>query len=119
MYMLISDIQMGVSCSVHDKLNPANRHRNWSMTVFWAFRHYPLLLPQNLQDKFYEAQVRPWYRATDNEVLVVRNAQTGEVLKEVNSPYAIRVHKAGLRQLLVDGIDVKVCYPVRFWKQEA
>lgn len=76
--------------------------------MFWSFKYYPHLLPEALQARVYEAQTRPFYRATEKEEMVLRNAATGEVLKRVNSPYAIRVHRAGLRTLLLDGIDVQV-----------
>jgi hypothetical protein len=78
------------------------------MTMFWSFRYYPHLLSEALQARVHEAQARPFYRATDTEELVLRNAATGEVLKKVNSPHAIRVSRAGLRKLLLDGLDVKV-----------
>ncbi|RFU73368.1 fad nadp-binding domain-containing [Trichoderma arundinaceum] len=96
-----------VSFSIHDKTNPADRHRDWSMTLFWSFRYYPHLLSDALQARIHEAQTKPFYRATEKEELVVRNAATGEALKKVNSPYAIRVHRRGLRNLLLDGIDVQ------------
>ncbi|KAF2103127.1 FAD/NAD(P)-binding domain-containing protein, partial [Rhizodiscina lignyota] len=97
----------GISYSIHDKTNPAHRPRDWSMTMFWSFRYYPQLLPDDLLARAHEAQVRPWYRATETEEMVLRNTETGEVLKKVNSPYAVRVHRAGLRKLLLDGIDVQ------------
>jgi hypothetical protein len=56
----------------------------------------------------HEAQTRPNYKATDTEELVVRNAATGDVLKRFNSPHAIRVHRQGLRKLLLDEINVNV-----------
>jgi hypothetical protein len=82
------------------------------MTVYWAFRYYPHLLPPYLQERLNEGQARSAYRYTDNEWLVIQNCQTGEVLKEWNSPYGIRVNRAGLRKLLVDGINVEVCDPL-------
>ena len=74
------------------------------------------LLSEALQARVHEAQTRPFYRATDTEELVLRNAATGEVLKKVNSPHAIRVSRAGLRKLLLDGLDVKVWLLCMFMK---
>lgn len=109
--------QRGISFSVHDKVDPATRHRNWSMTVYWAFRYYPQLLPTHLQERLNEGQARSAYRYTENEWLIIQNCKTGEVLKEWNSPYGIRVNRAGLRKLFLDGIDVKVRYPLHFHKE--
>ena len=84
--------------------------------MYWAFPYFQQLLPQHLQERLQEALVRPHYRATANEQLVISNIQTGEVLKEFNYPNAIRVNRAGMRKLVVDGIDVAVCYPLRLQK---
>ncbi|KIX92470.1 uncharacterized protein Z520_11790 [Fonsecaea multimorphosa CBS 102226] len=97
----------GISFTIHDKINPAFRHRDWSMTMFWAFKYYPHLLSEEMQARVHEAQVRSFYKSTDTEELVLRNAATGEVLKKVNSPYAIRVSRARLRKFLLAGLDVK------------
>lgn len=76
--------------------------------MFWSFKFFPHLLSESLQARMHEAQTRPTYEATETEELVLRNAATGEVLKRLNSPHAIRVNRQGLRNLLLDEINVNV-----------
>ncbi|KAM0264119.1 hypothetical protein ACHAQJ_000864 [Trichoderma viride] len=97
----------GISFAIYDKVDPATRPRDWSMTIGWSFRYYEELLPEKIFDRIYEAQVKQYYRPTAIEELVIRNTETNEILKKVNSPYAMRVHRAGLRKLLLNGIDVQ------------
>ncbi|EHK23393.1 uncharacterized protein TRIVIDRAFT_64161 [Trichoderma virens Gv29-8] len=97
----------GISYAIYDKVDPATRPRDWSMTIFWSFRHYPVLLPEELNSRIHEAQSKPYYRPTAVEELVVRNSETGEILKKVNSPYAMRVNRVGMRKLLLNGINVQ------------
>jgi hypothetical protein len=86
------------------------------MTVYWAQRYYPQLLPPDLFARLNEGTARSAYRYTDNEWLVIQNCKTGEVLKEWNSPYGIRVNRAGLRKLFSNRIDVNVCYLLLVYK---
>jgi hypothetical protein len=80
------------------------------MTIAWSFRYYAELLPEEIFDRIHEAQVRQYYRPTAVEELVIRNSQNNEILKKVNSPYAMRIHRAGLRKLLLNGIKVQVYF---------
>lgn len=80
------------------------------MTIFWSFRHYPVLLSEELQNRIHEAQSKEYYRPTAVEELVVRNTETGEILTSVNSPFARRVNRVGMRKLLLNGISVQVCF---------
>lgn len=82
------------------------------MTVFWSFRHYPELLTEELHNRIHEAQVKEYYRPTAVEELAIRNTETGEILKKVNSPYAMRVNRVGMRKLLLNGINVQVYFVI-------
>ncbi|KAL7958398.1 hypothetical protein V8C34DRAFT_283257 [Trichoderma compactum] len=69
------------------------------MTIFWSFRHYPALLSEELNNRINEAQSKKYYNPTAVEELVVRNAETGDVLARVNSPFARRVNRVDMRKL--------------------
>ncbi|KAL7932551.1 hypothetical protein V8C35DRAFT_307400 [Trichoderma chlorosporum] len=97
----------GISYAIYDKVDPAKRPRNWSMTIFWSSRYYPTLLSEELHKRLPEAQSKPYYSPTEVEELVIRNTETGEILKRVNSPYARRVNRVSMRKLLLDGISVQ------------
>ncbi|KAL7905580.1 hypothetical protein GGI35DRAFT_483308 [Trichoderma velutinum] len=97
----------GISFAVYDKVDPASRPRDWSMTVFWSSQYYPALLPDELRNRIHEAQTREYYRPTAVEELVIENCETGEILTRVNTPFAMRVTRMGMRKLLLNGIDVQ------------
>lgn len=105
-----SNTQRGISFAVYDKVDPATRTRDWSMTIFWSFRHYPSLLSEELNNRINEAQSKVYYNPTAVEELVVKNAETGDVLARVNSPFARRVNRVGMRKLLLNGVKVQVYF---------
>lgn len=80
------------------------------MTIFWSFRHYPSLLSEELNNRINEAQSKVYYNPTAVEELVVKNVETGDVLARVNSPFARRVNRVGMRKLLLNGVKVQVYF---------
>lgn len=80
------------------------------MGVHWSLPQLQQLLPEELWARLNEAQSDPFHVAPETDVLPMYNAQTGECIKNIPIPKAIRYSRRKLRAFLTQGIDVEVLY---------
>ncbi|KAF2160539.1 hypothetical protein M409DRAFT_59808 [Zasmidium cellare ATCC 36951] len=86
--------------------SPDSRPRDWNFGIYWAQVPLQDCLPPHLQKEVENAQVDE-HRAGDDEVMPIRNGETGELLKAVPILYNIRLARKRLLRLISQGLDVQ------------
>lgn len=83
-----------------------NRPREWTLAIHWSIPILRKLLPQHLFDRLSEAQADPAHDRGDDETIVLRNSDSGVILKTISTPGMKRVSRKKFRNLCKDGIEV-------------
>ncbi|TFK51125.1 FAD/NAD(P)-binding domain-containing protein, partial [Heliocybe sulcata] len=92
-----------IPCVVFGKEPPEGRPRDWSVSLHWSYSMLTELLTDDLLELFKSTQVDPSYHTSENDVLPVWNAETGEPM------FAYRISRTKLRRLCLAGIDIHYC----------
>lgn len=83
--------------------------RDWGLTIDWSLDTFLSLLPQHLIDRLPSAYVDPALTARgENGCPRFFDLQTGEARWKMPPLKSIRVSRERLRELLLDGLDVRV-----------
>ncbi|KFZ04550.1 hypothetical protein V502_10064, partial [Pseudogymnoascus sp. VKM F-4520 (FW-2644)] len=97
----------GISYEIFDLETPnVNRPREWTLAKHWSIHILRKLLPQHLFDRLSEAQADPAHDQGDEETIVLRNSDSGGILKTISTPGMKRVSRKKFRNLCKDGIEV-------------
>ncbi|KAI9720895.1 MAG: hypothetical protein M1812_002734 [Candelaria pacifica] len=83
------------------------RPREWSMAIHWSLAQLEALLPDHLVARLDEAKNDPSYATRDEDIMPIVNGETGELMKNVPLPRAIRVSRRKLRAFCSQEIDVE------------
>ncbi|KAF2087053.1 FAD/NAD(P)-binding domain-containing protein, partial [Saccharata proteae CBS 121410] len=97
----------GVSCTVFEQsASPTARPRDWNFGIYWAQSPLSECLPKSITDKLPEAQIDDHIPSAD-DTLQVRNGLTGELMKEVPTPFNLRLRRKKFIELISEGIDIR------------
>ncbi|CAK7901597.1 hypothetical protein CAAN1_11S03620 [[Candida] anglica] len=78
----------------------------WAITLHWALKTFQNLLPDELKEQIYSAQVRPDFHKQDTGNFRYINAGTGEFVVSIPPSARLRVRREQIRKILLQGIDV-------------
>lgn len=79
----------------------------WAITLHWALEAFKNLLPPELVDDIYAAQVLPDFHEKDTGNFKYINASTGESVVSIPPSKRLRVRREQIRRMLLTGIDVQ------------
>ncbi|KAF5361511.1 hypothetical protein D9758_006216 [Tetrapyrgos nigripes] len=84
------------------------RPRDWSFGVYWAQSPLKECLPEGVDEKFLaeNAQVDNLTPSADL-VLPQYNTETGELIKNIPTPYSMRLQRRKFLRILSQGIDIR------------
>lgn len=101
----------GVSFSIFDRDSSpgqdSTRTKGWGLALHWSLSNLYSLLPRDLVDRLPETYVDPSVAKGDSHFPFF-DLDTGERRFEIRSEERIRVSREALRNLLLEGISVKV-----------
>ncbi|SPQ24342.1 9bad8591-60f0-48ac-b62c-9d858c158f63 [Thermothielavioides terrestris] len=87
--------------------SPTARPQDWSFGVYWAQDRIQECLTPELNALIDTVQTDPSYRHHEASVLPIYNGVTGELLRALPAPHAIRLRRRPWLQLLRTGLDVR------------
>ncbi|GAB1318079.1 FAD-dependent monooxygenase cctM [Madurella fahalii] len=87
--------------------SPTARQRDWSFGIYWAQSRIVECLTPELYARIDTAQTDRAYRHAEGSVLPIYNGTTGEPLKELPAPHAIRLRRRTWLELIRTGLDVR------------
>lgn len=90
-------------------MTPFARPRDWNFGIYWAQSRLDECLSDEIKAKIVDAQTDPSLRPTEDSVLPLYNGQTGELLKNIPSPWSLRIHRRRWLKLLSTDVDIQVC----------
>lgn len=79
----------------------------WAITLHWALNNFLSLLPPEIVQEVYEAQVRKDFHNHDTGNFKYINATTGNTILAIPPSKRLRVRREQIRRALLKGIDVK------------
>jgi hypothetical protein len=91
--------------------SPTARPRDWNFGIYWAQSRIEECLTPELNALIDTTQVDPSYRHYPESTLPIHNGVTGDLLKELPAPDAIRLRRRPWLNLLRTGVDVRVSGP--------
>ncbi|KAK4237010.1 hypothetical protein C8A03DRAFT_35049 [Achaetomium macrosporum] len=86
--------------------SPTARPRDWSFGIYWAQSRIEACLPPELSALVDTVQTDPSYRRHEGSFMPMYNGLTGEPLKKIPAPHAIRLRRRAWLDLLRTGLDV-------------
>ena len=94
---------------IYDRASsPSDEGLGWGLTIHWALSIFKSLVPTSILDQLPTAYVDPAaVEAGEKGAFLFYDLQTGEALFQVPPSERLRLRRSTLRQLLLDGIDVK------------
>ena len=102
-------LQAGILATVFEQdSGPDARPRDWSFGIYWAQSRIDECLTDDLKALVDTVQTDPSYRRIPDSVLPLYHGTTGELLKALPAPYAIRLKRKAWLGLLRTGVDVRV-----------
>ncbi|KAL2130378.1 hypothetical protein VTI74DRAFT_6540 [Chaetomium olivicolor] len=98
----------GFSVTVFEQdASPTARPRDWNIGIYWAQSRIEECLTTELNALVDTVQTNPSYQRHEDSVLPILNGATGEILKELAAPNAIRLRRRSWLGLIRTGIDVR------------
>ena len=108
--IIISYNQLNIKCTVYERdAYLGERSRDWSFGIYWAQECFNQCLPQSLKNRLSTAQVDPYHEPTESDFLPLRNAETGEEMMRVPTPFVYRLKRSKFRNLISEGVQIEVC----------
>jgi len=102
-------LQAGIEATVFEQdASPTTRPRDWSFGVYWAQSPLADCLPPDLVARLPTVQTDPAFEPHKGEVLPIHHGETGELLRPVEAPYAVRYRRKAFLKLLSEGVDIRV-----------
>jgi hypothetical protein len=86
------------------------RPREWGMSIHWSRPLLTTLLPEDLQTRLREPLCDPSFNsdAAGGYVVPIYDGRTGQHIKDLPMPNAIRVSRRKMRSFCAEGIDIQV-----------
>ncbi|KAK4033463.1 hypothetical protein C8A01DRAFT_40065 [Parachaetomium inaequale] len=98
----------GINATVFERdESPTARPRDWNFGIYWAQSRVEECLTPELNALIDTTQSDPSYRRYEESTLPIHNGVTGEVLKELPAPDAIRLRRRAWLNLIRAGVDVR------------
>lgn len=79
----------------------------WAITLHWALDNFLSLLPSDIVQDIYDAQVRKDFHDHDTGSFKYINATTGDTILAIPPSKRLRVRREQIRRALLKGIDVQ------------
>ncbi|EGV64825.1 hypothetical protein PSN45_005171 [Yamadazyma tenuis] len=79
----------------------------WAITLHWALENFKSLLPPDLVEQIYAAQVLPGFHEKDTGKFIYINAASGDPVVSIPPSKRLRVRREQIRRMLLSGIDVQ------------
>lgn len=103
--------QAGILPTVFEQdSGPDARPRDWSFGIYWAQSRIDECLTDELKALVDTAQTDPSYRRNPDSVLPLYHGTTGELLKTLPAPDAIRLKRKAWLGLLRTRVEVRVSH---------
>ncbi|KAL1628372.1 hypothetical protein SLS54_001945 [Diplodia seriata] len=104
----------GIPCTVFEQDESLDqRSRDWDFGIYWAQTPLEACLPADVRGRILTAQVDDVVPSAD-AFFPMFNAETGEVLHRVPTPYYLRLRRREFARVMGAGIDIRVSfYPFR------
>jgi len=102
--------QLGIPYTVFEQDAAIDaRPRDWSFGVYWAQTRLGECLPEGVDEKFLceNAQVDDCI-AKEDFVLPAFNGETGELMRNIPTPFVIRLQRKKFIKLLSQGLKIEV-----------
>ncbi|KAK4111756.1 FAD/NAD(P)-binding domain-containing protein [Canariomyces notabilis] len=98
----------GIEAAVFEQdQSPTARQRDWNFGIYWAQSRIEECLASELYAQINQTQTDRAYRHFEGSVLPVYNGQTGELLKDLPAPHAIRLRRRSWLDLIRTGVDIR------------
>ena len=91
--------------------SPTSRPRDWDFGIYWAQSRITECLTPELNALIGTVQTDPSYQPHEGSIVPIYNGTTGDRVKEVDAPFAIRLRRRAWLDLLRTGLDVRVRGP--------
>ncbi|KAJ4291232.1 hypothetical protein N0V88_006232 [Collariella sp. IMI 366227] len=100
--------EAGISVTIFEQAESlTSRPRDWNLGIYWAQTRIEECLTPELNALVNTVQTDPAYRRHEESVLPVYNGATGELLKDLPAPHAIRLKRRAWLNLIRTGLDVR------------
>lgn len=111
----LTALQAGIDVTVFEQdASPIARPRDWNFGIYWAQSRIEECLTSELTALIDTVQTDPSYRRHEGSVMPIYHGVTGERLKELDAPFAIRLNRRAWLDLLRTELDVRVSqFPAR------
>ncbi|KAK0740157.1 hypothetical protein B0T18DRAFT_439943 [Schizothecium vesticola] len=98
----------GIEATVFEQdASPTTRSRDWSFGVYWAQSPLVDCLPPDLAARLPTVQTDLIFKPHKDEVLPIHHGGTGELLRSVEAPYAVRYRRKAFLKLLSEGVNIR------------
>ncbi|KAK3305898.1 uncharacterized protein B0T15DRAFT_213945 [Chaetomium strumarium] len=98
----------GIGATIFEQdQSPTARPRDWSFGIYWAQSRIEACLPPELSVLVDTVQTDPSFRRHEGSFMPVYNGLTGEPLKKIPAPHAMRLRRRAWLDLLRTGLDVR------------
>jgi len=102
--------QLGIPYTVFEQDAAIDaRPRDWSFGVYWAQSRLGECLPEGIDERFLRENVQvDDYMAKEDFVLPFFNGGTGELMKNIPTPFSTRLQRRKFLKVLSQDMDIKV-----------
>ncbi|KAK4140987.1 uncharacterized protein C8A04DRAFT_31422 [Dichotomopilus funicola] len=98
----------GIPATIFEQdASPTARQRDWDFGIYWAQSRIAECLTPELNALIDTVQTDPSYRHHAGSTMPIHNGATGELLKELPAPHAIRLRRRAWLDLIRTGLDVR------------
>ncbi|KXX79373.1 FAD-dependent urate hydroxylase [Madurella mycetomatis] len=100
--------QVGIDAVVFEQDEaPTARQRDWNFGIYWAQSRIEECLAPELYALIDTVQTDRAYRHTEGSVLPIYNGMTGESLRDLPAPHAIRLRRRAWLDLIRNGLNLR------------
>ncbi|KAL8881323.1 MAG: hypothetical protein Q9198_001455 [Flavoplaca austrocitrina] len=99
---------LGIKCTLFERENYINeRNRDWNFGIYHAKPQLDECVGEDISKRITSNLVDPIRGLDDKSVFPMIHGQTGEMLKEIPTPNAMRLSRSKFRVLIADGLHIQ------------
>ncbi|KAL8891574.1 MAG: hypothetical protein Q9215_001438 [Flavoplaca cf. flavocitrina] len=99
---------LGIKCTLFERENYLNeRNRDWNFGIYHAKPQLDECVGEDISKRITSNLVDPIRGLDDKSVFPMIHGQTGEMLKEIPTPNAMRLSRSKFRVLIADGLHIQ------------
>ncbi|KAK5662465.1 hypothetical protein OQA88_8376 [Cercophora sp. LCS_1] len=99
---------VGIDATVFEQDgSPTARPRDWNFGIYWAQSRLEEILPPAIRSLLDTAQTDPSHKRSPHSTLPILKGTTGEVLKNLEAPFSIRLRRRAWLDLIRRDIDAR------------